>query len=236
VSRGLAALAFAISVAGAARAQLVAEQITAANAGQRAIGGPDAIGGVGDWYLANERVEIVVDDPARRYGKLDHGGRIVDAGLRDRRGEDQFAELFPIVNLDQRVLVGYDAIRAEVDPAGRFARLVVTSPGLRSVPRGGALWIRYEDGTLRNMTAAAGYGAPPGFQGWPCQSISPCGGSASMPSHHGSFDGVIATLVKIVLEPTIAIPLGLVFGLVFGATPKNPRSGLMARSCPRLST
>lgn len=27
-----------------------------------------------------------------------------------------------------------------------------------SAPRGGALWIRYEDGTLRNLTAAAGYG------------------------------------------------------------------------------
>ena len=35
----------------------------------------------------------------------------------------------------------------------------------RAVPRGGALWIRYEDGTLRNLTAAAGFGNPPGFQG-----------------------------------------------------------------------
>ena len=29
---------------------------------------------------------------------------------------------------------------------------------LESAPRGGALWIRYPDGTLRNLTAAAGYG------------------------------------------------------------------------------
>ncbi len=29
---------------------------------------------------------------------------------------------------------------------------------LDSAPRGGALWIRYPDGTLRNLTAAAGYG------------------------------------------------------------------------------
>src|SRR3954463_4460506 len=27
-----------------------------------------------------------------------------------------------------------------------------------SAPRGGALWIRYSDGTLRNLTLAAGYG------------------------------------------------------------------------------
>jgi hypothetical protein len=124
--------------------ELRAERISEANAESLLIGGPDAIGGVGDWYLANDRVEIVVDDPSRRFGKLDHGGRIVDVGLRDRAGEDQFAELFPVVNLDQRVLVGYDAIRAEVDPAGRFARLVVTSPGLAGVPRGSALARRFD--------------------------------------------------------------------------------------------
>ncbi len=31
--------------------------------------------------------------------------------------------------------------------------------------RGGDLWIRYQDGTLRNLTAEAGYGDPAGFQG-----------------------------------------------------------------------
>ncbi len=30
--------------------------------------------------------------------------------------------------------------------------------GIQSAPRGGDLWIRYTDGTLRNLTAAAGYG------------------------------------------------------------------------------
>src|SRR5262249_43927616 len=70
----------------------------------------------------------------------------------------------------------------------------------------------------------------------PCQSSSPAGGSGVRPSHHGSPDGVSATLVKIVFERTIAVPLGFVLGLVFGATPKKPRSGLMARSWPWAST
>ena len=35
----------------------------------------------------------------------------------------------------------------------------------RAVARGGDLWIRYGDGTLRNLTEAAGFGAPAGFQG-----------------------------------------------------------------------
>lgn len=38
---------------------------------------------------------------------------------------------------------------------------------MQSVGRGGDLWIRYPDGTLKNLTAAAGYGStdPTGFQG-----------------------------------------------------------------------
>ena len=152
---GAALLAVWLAAAGAARAEpavaapagteaLRAEQISAGTAPELLIGGPDAIGGIGDWYLANDVVEVVVDDPARHFGKLDHGGTIVDVGLRDRRGEDQFAQLFPVVNLDQRVLVGYDAIRAEVDPDGGVARLVVTSPGLASIPRGSALARRFD--------------------------------------------------------------------------------------------
>src|SRR5882724_6535436 len=62
--------------------------------------------------------------------------------------------------------------------------------------------------------------APPGCQALPCQSTSPVGGAASIPSHQGSPDGVNATFVKMVLERTVAIPFGLVLGLVLGATPK----------------
>ena len=81
----------------AAAAALRAERITESNARRLIIGGPDAIGGVGDWYLANDVVEVIVDDPGRRYATLNHGGTIVDAGLRDRTGEDQFARLFPLL-------------------------------------------------------------------------------------------------------------------------------------------
>ncbi len=39
--------------------------------------------------------------------------------------------------------------------------------GIQEAVRGGDLWIRYPDGTLKNLTAAAGYGstAAGGFQG-----------------------------------------------------------------------
>ena len=139
--RALAAAALAAWLgAGAAGAAPRAEQISEATAPELLIGGPDAIGGVGDWYLANDVVEVIVDDPSRRFGKRNHGGAIVDAGLRDRRGEDQFAELFPLLNLDQRVELRFDRIRAEVDPRGGWARLVVSgSRGPGAIARGGWL-------------------------------------------------------------------------------------------------
>ncbi len=138
---GLVCLLLLAGPAAAGTASLRAEQITRANAPQLLIGGPDAIGGMGDWYLGNDVVEVIVDDPARAHGKLNHGGTIVDAGLIDRKGEDQFARLFPILNLDQRVFVNYDTIRAEVKEAEGWARLVVaSSQGISSLPRGG--WLR----------------------------------------------------------------------------------------------
>ncbi len=124
----------------AVAAALRAERITESNARRLIIGGPDAIGGVGDWYLANDVVEVIVDDPGRRYATLNHGGTIVDAGLRDRTGEDQFARLFPLLNMDLRVFLNYDTIEATLDEAGGWARLVVSSSrGVTSLPRGNAL-------------------------------------------------------------------------------------------------
>src|ERR1700733_5581059 len=66
----------------------------------------------------------------------------------------------------------------------------------------------------------------------PRQSVHSAGGSSVMPSHHTPPSGVSATLVKIVLLASVAIAFGLVFADVPGATPKNPASGLMARSRP----
>src|SRR5712691_4117224 len=99
----------------------------------------------------------------------------------------------------------------------------------------GAMDGHWLHGTVKRELGCAA-GAPPGAQALPCQSSVPAGASVPMPSHQGSFDGVMATLVKMVLERTMLMPFGLVAALVFGATPKKPRSGLMARSWPCGST
>src|SRR5277367_1171651 len=66
----------------------------------------------------------------------------------------------------------------------------------------------------------------------PCQSRHSAGGVSVMPSHQTPPSGVNATLVKMVFFASVAMALGFVFLLVPGATPKNPDSGLMARSAP----
>ena len=58
----------------------------------------------------------------------------------------------------------------QVPNAATFATIGATFgdqlAGIGEAPRGGGLWVRYPDGTLKNLTAAAGYGskAADGFQ------------------------------------------------------------------------
>src|SRR5437016_3272204 len=69
----------------------------------------------------------------------------------------------------------------------------------------------------------------------PCQSMHSAGGSSVIPSHQTPPSGVSATLVNMEFFASVAIALGLVFTDVPGATPKNPASGLIARSRPSAS-
>ncbi len=67
-----------------------------------------------------------------------------------------------------------------------------------------------------------------GVQSLPCQSIRWAGGWSLMPSHQMSPVSVSATLVKMTSLPKACSAVGLVDSPVPGATPKKPRSGLMA--------
>src|ERR1700690_1263866 len=93
-----------------------------------------------------------------------------------------------------------------------------------------------EAGAVKRALGCAAF-APVSFANWgvqrlPCQSRHSAGGSSIIPSHHTPPSGVRATLVKMVFLESVTIAFGLVFHEVPGATPKNPHSGLIARSCP----
>src|SRR5689334_20076263 len=72
------------------------------------IGGPGALGEVGDYLLANEQVRIIVQGPGYSRGFGLYGGSLIDADLvrpgsfgdsSGGQGYDNFSELFPAIFL-----------------------------------------------------------------------------------------------------------------------------------------
>ncbi len=118
----LAATAAVISLAAApAQAQYLAEQVTVGNAGTHLFGGTDADGGIGDWYLSNGVVEIIIDEAAfqndlpmgspslplaNEVGFT--GGTIIDMGLVGN-DNDQLAQMFTVGGLSTSNFILYDS-------------------------------------------------------------------------------------------------------------------------------
>lgn len=111
----------------AARAELIAERVTLANAAARLFGGSDADGGIGDWYLGNGIVEAIVDDagpqtdlppgvappPLQSEAGLT-GGTLIDLALAGR-DNDQLSQLFSVGGLSAANFVAYHALEAAVE-------------------------------------------------------------------------------------------------------------------------
>src|SRR3954468_18289884 len=87
-------------------------------------------------------------------------------------------------------------------------------------------------GVVKRALGWAAGSSDSGVHSWPFQSIACAGGSPVIPSHQMSPSSVRAQLVKIELRSIVSIAFGFVLWLVFGATPKNPYSGLTARRRP----
>ena len=111
--RGIALGALSASLALAVSSCDAPPQVRSFQADDRSqlVGGPSAIGEVGDFVLENDRIRAVVLQGGNSVGPGMFGGTIVDVDLQrpERRhsagrGHDQFAELFPMVNL---VIPGY---------------------------------------------------------------------------------------------------------------------------------
>ena len=65
------------------------------------IGGPLAIGRVGDVLLENDKIRVIIQKPGKNAGLGSFGGTIIDADLvRSGKGQDQFGEILPMVNVE----------------------------------------------------------------------------------------------------------------------------------------
>jgi len=111
---------------------LFAARIDASNAAERLVGGPDAIGGIGDWALGNGTLCAVISASDHEAMLSVTGGVLVDLG-HCGRADDQWGVLHPLVNLSRSdvVPIGPGQIRAEV--TGNAARVVTegTIDGIR---------------------------------------------------------------------------------------------------------
>src|SRR6202011_379779 len=96
----------------------------------------------------------------------------------------------------------------------------------------GAIAGSWDAGAVKRALGWAAGVPDAGVQSWPFQSVRWFGGFSVMPSHHTSPSSVYAVLVKMQLPSSVNMAFRLVLLLVPGATPKNPASGLMAKSRP----
>jgi len=99
---------------------LYAGPVTEANAAQRLVGGPDSIGGVGDWSLANGTLCAVVSDPSHESDLTPGGGALVDLG-HCGRADDQFVALYSLINLARDAFV---TVEVEGPAEGTYAAVL----------------------------------------------------------------------------------------------------------------
>jgi hypothetical protein len=106
-------LCLALLLPSMALAELRAERITEANFGQRGVGGPDAIAGVGDWVVSNGTLCAAVSDPAHEGYLVPNGGSLIDLGFCGR-DDDQLANFEALGNLSRSAGTPWSAMRADV--------------------------------------------------------------------------------------------------------------------------
>ncbi|MEO1933219.1 MAG: hypothetical protein ABGX04_00275, partial [Myxococcales bacterium] len=116
-----------------ASAELLAERITAENFASHQVGGPDAIAGIGDWFISNGKICAAVSDPNHMSAIAPQGGVLIDLGHCDAMN-DQWTVLQPILNLSmsqiaqvKQVLSGTDDQRAWIQTRALALGIEITT-------------------------------------------------------------------------------------------------------------
>ena len=109
-------LTFLVSIVAApcafAAEEFFAAQLNDANVRGHLTGGPDAVGGIGDWAISNGTLCAVVADPSHEGYILPSGGSLIDLGYCNR-DDDQWANLELLSNLARSGAMAWDAVAAE---------------------------------------------------------------------------------------------------------------------------
>ncbi|MBW2312607.1 MAG: CehA/McbA family metallohydrolase [Deltaproteobacteria bacterium] len=101
-----------------------AGEVTPENAARRLVGGPDAVGGIGDFALGNGLVCAVVSHPSQAMDISPGGGFLVDLG-HCGGADDHLSNLVPLVNVSRANVPRVESVAAEFDPDE--ARIITTA-------------------------------------------------------------------------------------------------------------
>ena len=135
---GLAISSLMLLATATAGAELIAARITESNFETHHVGGPDADGGIDDWFLSNGTLCAVVSDPEHESPLGPQGGVLIDLG-HCGRGDDQWTVVQPMLNLSQshivpvtRLETGSDDSRAWIETRAEFAGVEIVTRHLLS--------------------------------------------------------------------------------------------------------
>jgi len=95
--------------------------------------GTDNVGGIGDWYLANDLVVAIVDDVGNQNSIAPGGGTLVDFA-HVGKDDDQFNSMYQLFMITQDLPILYDRISASAD--AKSAALTVTGHVFEANPQG----------------------------------------------------------------------------------------------------
>ena len=107
-----------------AQSTLIATQITASNAPQLVRQGPDAIGGIGDWFFSNGTLCAIVSDLEHEGEFSPRGGSLIDLGFCGR-ADDYFSATYDLVQGDRRRPMLAQSISSQV--SATHATIIVNS-------------------------------------------------------------------------------------------------------------
>lgn len=106
---------------GVQASELVATQITAANAARYVQEGPDAAGGIGDWVLSNGSVCAIVSNIDHESELSVRGGVLIDLGFCGR-ADDHYVGAQDLIDSSRETPVNIDRIDAKVGPSSAVIR------------------------------------------------------------------------------------------------------------------
>ncbi len=122
--RGFASVVLGMTVAlswPAMADELIATRITAENAAQFVQAGPDASGGIGDWFLSNGSVCAVISGIAHESELSVRGGTLIDLGYCDR-ADDYYVAAQDLIDSSRDTPVNIERVDAKVGAASAVIR------------------------------------------------------------------------------------------------------------------